>query len=601
MPAMRYPPIGDYALISDCHCSALVSRYGSVDWCCMPCVDDDACFGRLLDWDKGGFCIVAPTVPDATSTRRYVDGSMILETVFSTAQGEVRVTDFFAMDDKGPENPPLDLVRLIDGISGEVEMRIEVAPRFDYGEIIPRMKRHPSGMVTAIGSNQGLIIHSDIPLDVLGHRDLCGTFRIHAGERVRLAVQFEFPEKITPEVTAEPINPGDLDRHLESTRRWWTNWSSRMRASFPLDEHAVRSTIVLKALTFEPTGAIVAASTTSLPEWIGGERNWDYRFSWVRDSVFTIRALQELGYATEADKFHRFIQRCSAGSADQLQIMYGVDGNRRLTEVELDWLEGYRQSRPVRIGNGAAKQTQLDIYGELLEMAWEWHRNGHETDPDYLDFLVSVIDTVCRRWSEPDYGIWEVRGDPVHYVHSKAMCWAAINRGIQLAEATGFDAPVAHWTQIRDDIREAIESRGYDHERGVFLQAFDSKELDAALLMLPRVGFVPYDDPRMLRTADAICSDLDRDGLLLRYRGPDGLKGPEGMFLPCTFWLVSCLARQGRKAEARVYYDRAIACSNELGLFSEEYDTASNQMLGNFPQGLTHVSQIMAWLALAES
>ncbi|HEV2609826.1 MAG TPA: glycoside hydrolase family 15 protein [Noviherbaspirillum sp.] len=598
---MKYPPIGDYALISDCHCSALVSRYGSVDWCCMPCVDDDACFGRLLDWDKGGFCLVAPTAPDVTSTRQYVDGSMILETVFSTPQGEVRVTDFFAMDDKSPENPPLDLVRLIDGISGDVEMRIEVTPRFDYGEIIPRMKSHPSGTFTAIGSNQGLIIHSDIPLDVVAHRDLCGTFRIRAGERVRLAVQFEFPEKITPEVTAQAINPDNLDRHLESTRRWWTNWSSRMRSSFQLDEHTVRSTIVLKALTFEPTGAIVAASTTSLPEWIGGGRNWDYRFSWVRDSVFTIRALQELGYATEADKFHRFIQRCSAGSADQLQIMYGVDGNRRLTEVELDWLEGYRQSRPVRIGNGAAKQTQLDIYGELLEMAWEWHRNGHETDPDYLDFLVSVIDTVCRRWSEPDYGIWEVRGNPVHYVHSKAMCWAAINRGIQLAEDTGFDAPLAHWMQIRDDIREAIESRGYDRERGVFLQAFDSSELDAALLMLPRVGFVAYDDPRMLRTVDAICGELDRDGLLLRYRGPDGLKGPEGMFLPCTFWLVSCLARQGRKAEARTYYDRAIACSNELGLFSEEYDTASNQMLGNFPQGLTHVSQIMAWLALAEN
>jgi GH15 family glucan-1,4-alpha-glucosidase len=598
---MRYPPIGDYALLTDCHCSALVSRYGSVDWCCMPRVDDDACFGRLLDWDKGGYCLVAPTATDVTMARRYVDGSMILETVFSTSEGDIRLTDFFAMNDKGPENPPLDLVRLIDGISGDVEVRIDVAPRFDYGEIIPRMMRHPSGMFTAIGSNQGLIIHSDTPLNVVSHRDLCGTFRIRAGERVRLAVQFEFPEKITSEITAQAINPGDLDRHLESTRRWWTNWSSRMHSAVTLDEHTVRSTIVLKALTYEPTGAIVAASTTSLPEWIGGERNWDYRFSWVRDSVFTIRALQELGYATEADKFHRFIQRCSAGSADQLQIMYGVDGNRRLTEVELDWLEGYRQSRPVRIGNGAAKQTQLDIYGELLEMAWEWHRNGHETDPDYLNFLVSVIGTVCRRWSEPDYGIWEVRGDPVHYVHSKAMCWAAINRGIQLANATGIDAPVDEWAVVRDDIRAAIESRGYDQERGVFLQAFDSSELDAALLMLPRVGFVAYDDPRMLRTVDAICSDLDRDGLLLRYRGPDGLKGPEGMFLPCTFWLVSCLANQGRIAEARIYYDRALACSNELGLFSEEYDTASKQMLGNFPQGLTHVSQIMAWLALAEN
>jgi len=598
---VRYPPIGDYALISDCHCSALVSRYGSVDWCCMPRMDDDTCFGRLLDWDKGGYCTIEPVGCEYESTRRYVDGTMILETCFRTAQGEVRLTDFFAMDVAAPENPPYDLVRIVEGISGEVTLKIEVCPRFDYGEIIPRMQQHPCGAYTAIGSNQGLIIHADAPLEVDEHRDLSGTFRIRAGQRMRVAIQFEFPERVEPAIAKGTARADRVDRFLDSTHRWWSGWTSRMRAPCPLDSQTVRSTIVLKALTFEPTGAIVAAPTTSLPEWIGGERNWDYRFSWVRDSVFTIRALHELGYVTEADRFHQFIERSAAGSAEQLQIMYGVDGKRRLTEVELDWLEGYRQSRPVRIGNAAARQTQLDIYGELLEMAWEWHSNGHPMDPDYWNFLVDVVDEVCTRWTKADHGIWEVRGEPRHYVHSKAMCWAAMERGIQLAQANAFDAPTERWRDVRDEIRDAIETRGYDAEHGIFVQAFDSKELDASLLILPRVGFVAYDDPRMMRTADAICHALDRGGLLLRYTSPDGLHGPEGMFLPCTFWMVACLARQGKMERARRYYDKALACGNELGLFSEEYDTASGSMLGNFPQGLTHVSQIMAWLALHEA
>lgn len=598
---IRYPPIADYALLSDCHCSALVSRHGSVDWCCMPRMDDDTCFGRLLDWDKGGHFSIAPSDEDYVSTWRYVDGTMILETTFKTSGGEVRLTDFFAMDVEAPENPPYDLVRIIDGVAGEVDMRIEICPRFDFGEIIPRIHRHACGSHTAIGSNQGLIIHADVPLRMIEHWDLAGAFRIRKGERVRLAVQFEFPELVEQRVAHDATNAFHVDRYLDTTHRWWSNWSSRMRGPCELDQQTIRSTIVLKALTFQPTGAIVAAPTTSLPEWIGGERNWDYRFSWVRDSVFTIRALHELGYVDEADRFHRFVERSCAGDAGQLQIMYGVDGKRRLTEVELGWLEGYRGSRPVRIGNAAARQTQLDIYGELLEMAWEWHQNGHKTEPFYWNFLSDVVDTVCERWNEVDHGIWEVRGEPRHYVHSKAMCWAAMNRGIQLAEANGFDAPLARWKTTREAVRSMIESEGYDDARGVFVQAFGTQELDAALLILPRVGFVPYDDPRMLRTVDAICEDLDRDGLLLRYRGPDGLRGPEGMFLPCTFWLVDCLARQGRGVQAREYYDRAIACSNALGLLSEEFDVGSGQMLGNYPQGLTHVSQIMAWLALHEA
>lgn len=595
----RYPPIADYALISDCHCNALVSRYGSVDWCCMPRVDDDCCFGRLLDWDKGGYCSIAPA-GEYTSTRCYIPGTMILETHFRTGQGEVKLVDFFAMGGDGPAHPHYDHVRLVDGISGEVALRVELCPRFDYGEITPYMRRHDNGVYTATGSNQGLIIHTDIPLEMTEHRALAATASIGAGRRLRLGIAFEFPELIDSALAARTVHAADLDSHFGSTRHWWTEWTRRMRPPYQPDSQTVRSTVTLKSLTFERTGAIVAASTTSLPEWIGGARNWDYRFSWVRDSVFTIRALHELGYIREADRFHQFIQRSAAGDAGQMQIMYGVDGNRRLPEIELDWLEGYRQSKPVRIGNGAAKQSQLDIYGELLEMAWEWHANGHETDRTYWNFLADVVNAVCRRWREPDHGIWEVRGQPRHYVHSKAMCWAALNRGVQLAQANGFNAPVERWSANRDEIRHAIEHEGYDARRGVFVQAYGNNYLDAALLLLPRIDFLAYDDPRMLRTADAIYSELDWKGLLRRYNSPDNLPGPEGIFLPCTFWLVACLAYQGRREQAREYYERALTCANDVGLFSEEFDVEQGQMLGNFPQGLTHVSQIMAALALAD-
>lgn len=598
MSLEKYPPIGDYALISDCHSNALVSRSGSVDWCCMPRVDDDACFGRLLDWDKGGYWSIAPADKDFTTSRRYIDGTMIVETCFKTRSGEVRLTDFFVIGVEIAPHQRYQHIRTIDGLSGEMDVQIDIVPRFDYGEIVPRIQARGPGVYSAIGSNQGLIFRTDRLLQVVNHANLAATWKIKAGQRVRLAMQFQFPELIEESVKQGAGQDADFDRYFDRTRQWWAEWASRMRAPCELDHQTRRSTIVLKALTFEKTGAIIAASTTSLPEWVGAERNWDYRFSWVRDSVFSIRVLHELGYVREADRFHQFIQRSSAGDAEQLQIMYGVDGKRRLTEVELHWLEGYRQSRPVRIGNAAAKQAQLDIYGELLEMAWEWHESGHATDPDYWDFLADVVNNACKRWHQADHGIWEVRGAPQHYVHSKAMCWAALDCGIRLANANRFDAPVEYWVETREQIREAIEQRGYDAKRGVFVQAFGSSEMDAALLILPRVGFVSYDDPRMLRTAQAVCRDLDRGGLLLRYRGLDALRSPEGMFLPCTFWAVACLARQDCLGPAQAYYDRAISCANDLGLFSEEYDIEKREMLGNFPQGLTHESQIAAWLAL---
>jgi GH15 family glucan-1,4-alpha-glucosidase len=593
-----YPPIADYALISDCHCNALISRAGSVDWCCMPRLDDDSCFGRMLEWEKGGHCAITPADKDYVSTRRYIPGTMILETHFKTATGEVTLFDFFAMDTAGAAHPRYDLVRIVDGVSGEMELRAEVCPRFDYGEIAPYMSRDSGGAYTAIGSNKGLIMHTDIPFEVLKQMDLAALCSVKAGQRRRLMINSQSPEFIAETVSADMPSTEDIDALFDSTRHWWRAWAGRIRPTFELDEQTKRSTLALKALTFERTGAIAAASTTSLPEWIGGERNWDYRYSWIRDSVFTVRALHELGYVTEADRFHQFIQRSSAGNADELQIMYGIDGKRRLTEIELDWLDGYKGSKPVRIGNRAAKQNQLDIYGELLEMAWEWHDSGHPTDPHYWSFLENVVDTVCRRWQEQDHGIWEVRSRPRHYVHSKVMCWVAVHCGIMLAEDNQFPAPIDRWKATRDEIRHAIESRGYDKKRGIFVQTFGESYLDGALLLMPHVGFIDYKDERMLRTVDAICADLEVGGLLLRYNSPDGVKGKEGMFLPCTFWLVDCLANQGELERAWEYYNRAVGCANDLGLFSEEYDVEGKQMLGNFPQGLTHVSQIMARLAL---
>ena len=598
-PPLSYPPINDYAFISDCNNTALVSCSGSIDWCCMPRPDSDSCFGRLLDWDRGGYCSISPAVQGFQTSRNYIESTMILETHFHSDQGEAMVIDFFAMntDADGSRQTRYDLIRIVQGISGEIDICVDIQPRFDYGEIIPRVRTHASGAWTAIGSNKGLVIHSDMALDVVDHQRLASTLSVKAGERRRLVIYFDFPE-LLDHIAARANFADDVDSTFEHTRQWWKNWAARICSPYQTDRETVRSALVLKALTFERTGAIIAAPTTSLPEWIGASRNWDYRFSWVRDSVFVVRVLYELGYEMEAERFLRFIQRASAGCAEELQIMYGVDGKRRLTEIEINWLEGYRQSKPVRIGNFAAKQNQLDIYGEILESASMWDMSGHPINDEYWNFLSDVVNTVCKEWEKPDYGIWEFRGGPAHYVHSKVMCWGALEQGIRLAQDKQFSAPIEDWKQVQKKIRDAIEQHGYDHQRGIFVQSFHSNYLDAALLLLPRIGFIAYDDARMLRTTDAICSALDRHGLLARYNSPDGLPGNEGSFLPCTFWLVRCLAHQGRIEQAWQYYRHAIGCANDIGLFSEEYDIKHRQMLGNFPQGLTHVSQISARLAL---
>jgi len=393
----------------------------------------------------------------------------------------------------------------------------------------------------------------------------------------------------------------ELDRRLDETIDWWHHWSDSIQLDSLDAAAAKRSATILKGLQNAPTGAIVAAPTTSLPESANGERNWDYRYSWIRDSAFTVRSLASLGLDAEADRFRRFVERSAAGSTETLQIVYGVGGERRLTELELDDLEGYRGIGPVRIGNAAARQVQLDVYGELLDLAWRWHRRGSSPDDDYWRFLVELVDAAADRWREPDRGLWELRGEPRHFVHSKVMCWAALDRGIRLADECLRRAPTRRWRTARDEIRQAVERHGYDADRGVFVQAFGSKALDGALLLLPSVEFLAYDDPRMVRTTDAIREELDDgNGLILRYpRGDDDLKGEEGAFVTCSFWLVECLARQGRVQDARELFDRVASCGSDLGLYPEEYDPRRGEPLGNYPQGLSHLSHIAAAVALA--
>jgi GH15 family glucan-1,4-alpha-glucosidase len=592
----RYPPISDYALIGDCHGTALISSSGSIDWCCMPRMDSDACFGRLLDWDIGGYCSIAP-VEDCEITRRYLDDSLVLETVFETRGGRARLLDCFAMHPGGRQLPHRQILRIAEGLEGEVAFQTIVAARFDYGELKPWVRKVSGDRFVAIGSNDGLVIWSDAGLELINMHDLRAAFTLEASEKARLSIQFEWPENLDRESDKIP-SQGQCDGRMNQTLDWWRSWSSKIAIEGSSRASATRSAVVLKALTYAPTGAIIAAPTTSLPEAPGGERNWDYRYSWIRDSTFTAGSLATLGLSAEADGFRRFIERSAAGSAADLQIMYRVDGDRRITEIELEELEGYRGARPVRIGNDAAQQVQLDVYGELMELAWRWHQRGTVPDADYWRFLSELVDAAARRWVETDHGFWEVRGQPQHFVQSKAMCWVALDRGIRIAEESKLAAPVDEWWAINQEIMAAIETYGYSHDRGVFVRAFGSEELDASLLLLPSMGFIDYKDERMLRTVESIRTDLDEGGLIKRYRADDGLHGTEGTFLACTFWLAECLARQGRVGEAEATYARACATANDLGLFAEEFILDTNEMAGNFPQGLTHLSHISALAAL---
>ncbi len=590
-------PIADYGLIGDCHSAALISRAGSIDWCCLPRFDSDSCFGRLLDHGQGGYFEIAPEQP-ARVARRYLPGTMVLETTFESDDGAVQLTDFFAMRSGGRHHPRRELVRVVEGLRGTLPMRVRVVPRFDFGAVKPWMDPVNDGDFIAMGSDTGLLFSGDLSLALVDRHELHGQLTLEVGEVRYCSMQYLAPEELH-RASEKLTRHFELKQHLHETIQWWRDWGACFMQAERPGACSVRSAIVLKALTYAPTGAIVAAPTTSLPEQEGGERNWDYRFSWIRDSVFTARALSMLGMSNEADGFRRFIMRSAAGSAAQLQVLYGIDGKRRLTEIELTHLSGWRDSRPVRIGNGAESQFQSDMYGLLLELAWRWALRGNRIDEAYWRFLVDLVETAIAKWQVPDRGIWEVRGDPKDFVHSKVMCWAAVNRGIGLAEAQQLDAPLDHWKQVRDEIRHAVETRGMHPQGDHFVASFGGTQMDAALLLLPDVEFVAYDDPRMLRTLDAVRAELDTDGgLVLRYRVEDGMAGSEGVFLACTFWLVECLARAGRTEEARAVFDRVATCANDLGLFSEESDPHTGQMLGNFPQGLSHLAHISASLAL---
>jgi pentatricopeptide repeat protein len=566
----------------------------------VPRFDSPSVFSRILDWNHGGFCSIAPEGEHFDVSRRYLDGTLVLETTFTAPDAELGLQDCFSMKPGGREDPHRQVLRRFECLKGQAEVVLRIAPRFDYGDVRPWIRRHERGLFSAIGTSEGLIFWSDVDLDIANDHDLVARAELREGEVLRLSIQFAAPEELD-DGRPRADDPGDFEERLQNTIEWWRKWSIKGRVEGDFAAEAKRSAIVLKALTYAPTGAIVAAPTAGLPEDVDGSRNWDYRFTWIRDSYFTVRSLTELGYDREAERFRRFVERTTAGKAEDLQIVYGVGGERRLTEIELDHLEGYRGARPVRIGNSAHSQEQLDAYGHLLGLTWHWHDRGHSPDDHYWRFLTELVDTVAQRWRDKDCGIWETRGELSHFVHSKVMCWAAMDLGIKLARECSLPAPTDRWATVRDEIRAAVEEHGYDQETGTFVQSFGTKGLDAALLRLPSVGFVDYTDDRMMRTVDAIREELSEGELLARYRSDDGLEGKEGVFLTCSFWLVECLARQGRVREAREMFERARSAGNDLGLFSEEYDAHAGEALGNFPQGLTHLSHIEAALALAEA
>jgi GH15 family glucan-1,4-alpha-glucosidase len=594
------PSIGDYAFLSDCHSMALVSRYGSIDWCCMPRVDSASVFARILDHDRGGHCTLSPIDSDVSVHRRYLDDTLVLETTFRTPSGEAKVLDCFVMREGGKADPHRQLLRIVEGVRGRMELRLRVAVRLDYGEVRPWLRHRGNGVWSAMGGSDALVIWSDCALASEGDHDLVTTFEVRSGQRSYLSLTYAEPASLDDDPPA-PMSSAELDNRLEATISWWRHWATNIDLDTPDGPAVRRSAIVLKGLTNAPTGAIAAAATTSLPEYPGGSRNWDYRFSWVRDSVFAVQALTALGAEAEADGFRRFIERSAAGSVESLQIVYGVGGGRRLTERTLEHLEGFDDSKPVRIGNAAAGQVQNDVYGEIVDLSWRWHLRGHSPDDDYWRFLLQLIDRAAEVWNEPDRGLWEMRGKPRHFVHSKVMCWSALDRGLRLAKECLRPAPNRRWAAVAGEIKESVEVDGFDADRGVFVQAYGAADLDAALLLMPSVGFLDYEDPRMVSTADVIRVELDDgDGLLRRYKSADSLEGDEGSFVACSFWLAECLARQGRYSEAREVFDRASLASSDLGLYAEEYDTEKAQLLGNFPQALSHLSHIAAAVALAD-
>jgi GH15 family glucan-1,4-alpha-glucosidase len=575
--------IEDYALLGDTFTAALVGTNGSIDWLCVPRFDSGACFAALLGGPENGRWRIAPAAEIRSASRRYLDGTLILDTEFETDTGAAAVTDFMPLPSTEDE---VDVVRIVRGLRGEVPMRLEAAFRFDYGRVVPWLRRRPYGL-QAVAGPDALQLWSPVALRSRDFATLA-EFTVRAGESVPFSLCWYKSHRFEPPVQ----HPEVL---LECTARWWRDWSGRCAYAGPWAEAVRRSLITLKALTYSPTGGIVAAPTTSLPEALGGRRNWDYRYCWIRDATLTLYALLNAGYADEAAAWRRWLLRSAAGRPEEMQIMYGLAGERRLDELELPWLAGYEGSRPVRVGNAAQCQFQLDIYGELMDALHVARKYRIEPDPDAWRVEKVLMGFIAERWGDPDDGIWEVRGPRRHFTHSKLMAWVGVDRAISAVEQYGLDGPVDAWRALRARIRDDICRRGYDPGRNSFVQHYGGGELDAALLLIPTVGFLPPTDPRVVGTVEAIRRELTVDGFVLRYRpecGVDGLPGGEGAFLAGTFWLADALALMGRHDEAAEVFERLLGVRNDVGLLAEEYDPQARRQLGNFPQAFSHVGLI---------
>jgi alpha,alpha-trehalase len=591
-----YPPISDYALLSDCHTAALVSRDGSIDWCCFHRFEARPVFARILDWGKGGFFRIAPR-DEYEVERRYLPDTNVLETTFRTADGGVLVLTDFVPVKRDMGHPDHHLLRLVRCVEGEVAVKAKFEPRFDYGLTEPRLEQVADDLAVVYGGADALVLQSELPLGTAEISACTAARTLRAGEEAFVALTYSLPHELEP----ERLTREEVAAKLRETVEFWREWAARCAYEGPYRDAVVRSALVLKALTNGPTGAIVAAATTSLPEEVGGERNWDYRYTWLRDSALTLNALFALGFTDEAEEYMAWLKRTTAGRARDLQIMYGVGGERFLPEVELDHLEGYRGSRPVRIGNGAYRQFQLDVFGELLDTVWVYRQHGGEIDETFWEFLGRVAGAVIERWSEPDQGIWEIRGDPKHFTYSKVMAWVALDRVVRLAELDGRDGALEEWRRVRDEIRVLVEQEGVDPDTGAFTQSFgDGGKHDASNLMIPIVGFVAHDDPRARATYERIVAELSADGFVYRYLtdGVDGLSGDEATFAICSFWLVECLARAGETERARSLFERLLRFCNDVGLLAEEIDPHSGELIGNFPQAFSHVGLIQAAIAL---
>ncbi len=573
--------IEDYALIGDCETAALVSRGGAVEWLCWPRFDSDACFSALLGEPKHGHWRIAPQ-DDARISRRYRDNTLILETRFETADGAVTLVDFMP-----PRNEESDLVRLVIGERGRVSMTMEMILRFGYGAIVPWVARTEDGAWRAIAGPDMVTLRT--PVNLVG-RDLTtvAEFTVAEGETVPFVLGYA--------PSNGPVPPAlDAKAALQATESFWRDWAKSCRPAGDWSEPVMRSLITLKALTYAPTGGIVAAPTTSLPEMIGGARNWDYRFCWVRDANLTLSALTNAGYVSEAQAWREWLLRAVAGSPDQLQIMYGIAGERRLTEWEVPWLPGYENSRPVRIGNAAHVQLQLDVFGELLNTFYNSRAGGLAASSSGWALEVALLNHLAAVWKEPDEGIWEMRSGPRHFTYSKAMAWLAFDRAIKSAEAFSLDGPLDRWRALRSEIHADVCTHGFDPQLGSFVQAYGSKQLDASLLLLPKMGFLPIEDDRISGTVRAIEDQLIADGFVLRYRtdaAADGLPKGEGAFLACSFWLADVYMMQQRWSDARRQFEQLLALRNDVGLLSEEYDPRSRRLVGNFPQAFSHVALV---------